>query len=224
MVFIYALIDPFSCKVRYIGKTIRLKERLANQCNEKSNTYRCHWIQSILAKGKKPVQVVLQELNNNEDWKSAEQKWISIARKYGWDLVNLTDGGDGVVNLSGESKERLLKTWKGRKHKPESIEKMKIRSANQIISESHKDKVSEKMKHRDITWKDKLKEANRKFDDNTLQSIQSDLANGMKVIDAATKYNVHRTTVTKIKAGTYHTFKQKIRNHVKPRRYHNTEL
>lgn len=223
MVFIYALIDPFTCKIRYIGKTVRLKERLQNQCNEKTKTYRSNWIQSILSKGKKPIQVVLQELSDSEDWQEAERKWIRIARKYGWNLVNTTDGGDGVLNISGEGKLKMLATWKGRKHKPESLIKLSIASKGRVKPESAKKLVSEKMKGREILWKDKLQEKLRKFDADKLANIQTDLSNGMQVKDAAIKYGVHRTTVSKIKSGTYKTFKQKVKNYVKPRLYHQNE-
>lgn len=220
MIYIYGLIDPFTSKVRYIGKTVKLKQRLDNQCNEKSKTYRSNWIQSLLKKGKKPVQVILQTLQDNEDWQFAERRWIYVAKKYGWNLVNTTDGGDGVLNLSGESKERMLKTWVGRKHKPESIEKMRKANSGRIKTDLSKDKLSSNMAGRKVTWKDKLQYANRKFDEQKLQQIITDLSNGMKVIDAALKYKVHRTTVTKIKNGSYLTFKQKTYNYVKPRRFH----
>lgn len=219
MVFIYALIDPFTFKVRYIGKSIRPKERLMNQLNENSKTYRTHWIKYLKSRGKRPIQVILQELKDEENWQEAERKWIRIARKHGWNLVNCTDGGDGVINLSGESKERLLKTWKGRKHKPESIEKMRIRSSQQVRSESSKVKLSLKMKGRKIEWREKLKNAVRKFSDQDIIDVQSALKMGIKVIDLAKRYNVHRTTITKIKMGTYLNFKQKTVNYKKPRLY-----
>jgi len=220
MVFIYALIDPFTCKIRYIGKSIRPKERLINQCNEHSNTYRCHWIQSLIKRGKKPVQVILQSLPDESDWQTYERKWIAIAKKYGWKLVNTTDGGDGVLNLTGESKERMLKTWKGRRHKPESIKKMIIASSGKKQSIESKIKRSEKFKGRKITWSDKLQKANRKFSDEKIKNVLENLSNGMTVQSAAEKYGVHRTTISKIKAGTYKTFKQKTTNYIKPRLYH----
>lgn len=221
MVFIYGLIDPFTFKVKYIGKSIRPKQRLSNQCNEKSKTYRCNWIQSLLKKNKKPIQVILQTLNDDEDWQKAEKKWISIAKKYGWCLVNTTDGGDGVTNLSGDSKAKMLLTWKGRKHKPETILKLSKSSKGRVKTDAAKIKLSEKMKGREILWKDKLQEKVRKFDDATLDIIKKELLDGMKVIDAAKKYNVNRTTISKVKSGTYKTFKQKIKNYVKPRLFHN---
>lgn len=203
MVFIYALIDPFTFKVRYIGKTIRLKERLMNQMNERSNTYRSHWLQSLKSKKKRPHQVILQTLNDSDDWQKAEVRWIAVAKKYGWPLVNCTDGGDGVTNLSGESKARMLKTWKGRKHKPESLEKMRLANVGRVHSEDHKKHMSELMKGRKIEWTDKISKANSKFDAESIAMLKNDLANGMMVIEAAKKYGVHRTTITKIKLNKY---------------------
>lgn len=219
MVFIYALIDPNTFKVRYIGKTVNLKQRYQNQLNEKSKTHRCNWIKSLLDNGKKPIQVILQELTDNEDWESSEIKWISIAKKYGWNLVNGTSGGDGVKNLSKESRLRISTAWIGRKHKPESLEKMRQVRIGKNNSEESKDKLSLNMKGREITWVDKLKKSVSKFSDEEIETIIEELKT-IKGVDLAKKYNVHRTTISKIKAGTYHTFKQKTVNYVKQRRYH----
>lgn len=218
MVFIYALIDPFTFKVRYIGKTINLKQRYSRQMSERSNTHRCNWIKSLAEKGKKPTQVVLQELSDDEDWQAAEIKWIAIAKKYGWNLVNGTDGGDGVTNVSGEGKERMLATWKGRKHNPETLIKLSKASKGRVKPEASKDILSQKMKGRKIEWVDKLQLANRKFDDSLLIAVLKDLET-MYVKDVAVKYGVHRTTISKIKTGNYKTFKQKTTNYKKPRRY-----
>lgn len=203
MIFIYGLIDPYSFKVRYIGKTVRLKERLQNQLNEKANTYRSHWLQHLKSKGKKPIQVVLQTLDDSEDWQAAEIKWISIAKKYNWPLVNCTDGGDGVLNLSGESKARMIKTWRGRKHKPESIEKMRQANIGKKHSDDHKKHMSNIMKGRKIEWTDKISEANKKFDPVLMQIVKEDLKAGMMVKDIAKKFGVHRGTITKIKMNKY---------------------
>jgi DNA-binding Xre family transcriptional regulator len=134
-------------------------------------------------------------------------------------LVNSTDGGDGVSNISGEGRKRMLETWKGRKHKPESIKKMIMIRKGKKNTEKSKDLVSEKMKGREIKWKDKLVEAKRKFTDSDLKKIKKDLQK-MMVKEVADKYGVHRTTISKIKKGEYKTFKQKTVNYVKPRRYH----
>ena len=219
MVFIYALIDPFTFKVRYIGKTANLKQRLQRQCTEKTQTYRCNWIQGVIKQGRKPIQVILQELTELDNWQECEKKWILIARKYKWPLVNCTDGGDGVTNLSGESKNRMLRTWLGRKHKPETLLKLSKSSKGRIKSDSSKDLLSEKMKGRKIDWKDKIKVSVRKFTPDKVTDIQYRISQGEKVKDLALEFGVHRTTLSKIKNNQYETYQQKTRNYRKQRRY-----
>jgi hypothetical protein len=220
-IVIYGLCNPETKVIRYIGKSERVKQRYQNHLNETYQTHKTNWIKSLKRKGLKPELIILEKITNESIWQEREREWIKTAGEFGFKLVNSTDGGDGVLNISGEGKKRMLATWKGRKHKPESIEKMRIRSSQQIKTEKSKNKLSKKMAGREITWKDKLQKANRKFDDAKLKLVIEDLNNGMKVIDAAKKYGVHRTTITKIKKGEYKTFKQKTYNYIKPRRYHN---
>lgn len=203
MIFIYALIDPDTAKIRYIGKSIRPKQRLQNHMNEASNCHRSHWLQSLKKAGKTPHQVILQELDDDVHWQSYEIAWIKHGREMGWPLTNNTDGGDGVCNLPEETRKRMSKIWSGRKHKPETIEKLKAARALRVTSEETRKKHSNAMKGRKITWKEKIAEANRKIDDEKLNVIMSRLKNGEKVIDLSKKYGVHRTTITKIKHGRY---------------------
>lgn len=200
-VFIYALIDPFTGEIRYIGKSVRPKERLTNQCNEHSNTYRCHWIQSVLMKGKRPIQIILEELDCNVNWQEREKYWIAYGKDQGWKLTNTTDGGDGVLNLSGESKERMLKTWKGRKHKPETLLKIGAASKGRKFSEESLRKKSEKMKGRIFSPEhlDKIRKSNQKLSDDEVRDIKKMLAAGIAQLIIAKKYNVDGGTISNIK-------------------------
>ncbi len=124
MIHIYALVDPETHQVRYIGKSIRPRERLVNQMNERANTYRSNWLQGLRRRGLAPEQVILLSLPPESDWQNAERFWIAEGRRRGWPLVNGTKGGDGVSGLTGESKERMARTWVGRKHRPETLVKI----------------------------------------------------------------------------------------------------
>lgn len=203
MIFIYALIDPNTAKIRYVGKSIRPKQRLQNQMNEVSNCHRSHWLQSLKKDGKIPHQVILQELDDDAPWQSYEIAWIKHGKEMGWPLTNNTDGGDGVCNLPEETKRRMSQVWSGRKHKPETIEKLKFARALRVTSEETRKKHSQSMKGRKITWKEKIAESNRKINDDQLKAIVYRLQCGAKVIELANEYGVHRTTITKIKQGKY---------------------
>lgn len=203
MIYIYALIDPYTAQIRYIGKSIRPKQRLQNQMNEVSNCHRSHWLQSLKANKKRPHQVILQELDDDSYWQSCEIAWIKHGKQMGWPLTNNTDGGDGVCNLPEETRKRMAKVWTGRKHKPESIAKLKAARALRVTNNATRLKHSQSMKGRKITWKDKIGEANRKIDDASIISIQQRINNGEKVIDLAKEYGVHRTTITKVKLNKY---------------------
>lgn len=95
--------------IRYVGKTKQtLKRRLQGHlCDakkaKKSGNYKNHnynWINHELSEG---YSIVIEELdsfqfNDNEDWKWFEQYWISQMKAWGFNLTNLTNGGDGNQN------------------------------------------------------------------------------------------------------------------------------
>lgn len=209
-IYIYALTDPDSAEVRYIGKTIRPKERLQNHCNDKTSCHRVHWIQSLIAAGKRPALIILECLSADADWQAAEKRWIADARTKGWRLTNSTDGGDGVVNLSGESKARMLQTWKGRKHRPESLLKIGAASRGRRHTEEYKQMMREKMSVRDFTpdHRERLSKANRKLTDAQALEILAALAGGERQKVLADRYGVDKGTISNIKRGVSYSHLQ----------------
>lgn len=99
MTFIYGLIDPRSKLLRYIGRTIDLRDRINSHKQaavEFSSRHVCQWIKSLWRKGLTP-HVVLIEACHGEG--AAEEIFhIALARADGLDLTNATDGGDGGTN------------------------------------------------------------------------------------------------------------------------------
>lgn len=108
---IYALCEPGVNEIRYIGKTINLKERLSGHKREKGTTRKIRWLAKLKREGKEPKLLILEEILD-EDWESKEKKWISYYHKRGNDLLNHTDGGEGVQNPSQESREKLSRSRK----------------------------------------------------------------------------------------------------------------
>lgn len=109
--YIYALVDPTTGLIRYIGKTCKsLSARLGGHKQDSINnkTRKERWIAKLLRLGVHPV-IELIEIVPRENWKEFERAWISKLRKLGFDLTNLTDGGDGTDGyiMPDEVRERI---------------------------------------------------------------------------------------------------------------------
>jgi hypothetical protein len=95
-VFIYALSDPRTNQVRYIGKANNPKDRYTNHFNSSrdKNTHKRNWINSIRKDGFRPELIIIDEVPIIE-WHYWEKFYISLFKTWGFDLVNYTLGGDG---------------------------------------------------------------------------------------------------------------------------------
>lgn len=93
-VFIYALKDPDTGQIRYVGKAANLKNRIRDHLRGRGKGYRANWIRSLLVRGLKPVLEVVDEIPE-VDWRSWEAAYIEYFRELGCCLVNGTNGGDG---------------------------------------------------------------------------------------------------------------------------------
>ena len=99
--YIYSLSDPITHEIRYIGKTNNIVKRLYGHLT-KSNlvkyTHKNNWIKQLLLYGSKPIIEIIDKVPNSE-WIFWEIYWISQFKVWGFNLTNLTDGGDTVKNV-----------------------------------------------------------------------------------------------------------------------------
>src|SRR3990167_10832280 len=106
VVYIYALCDPRDDAIRYVGRTVNLKDRYRNHLKAKWGTHRCCWIKGLKAIGLKPKMTVL-EIVREAECRKAEIWWIAHLRENGYDLTNHSDGGDGILNPTPDTRERM---------------------------------------------------------------------------------------------------------------------
>lgn len=113
MTFIYALCEPGTRTVRYIGKANDPKRRMRSHLHTtiKKNTPLGAWLRS----GVRPELVVLREIPCG-DWEMAEERYIRLARGCGMNLLNVGDGGEGV-NHTPEVRAKLSAANKGKPKK-----------------------------------------------------------------------------------------------------------
>lgn len=129
--YIYGLRCPLSGHIRYIGKTVNLKDRLGSHISTARTTGSkdlvCQWIRLVIASGQEPTIEILSVVPCNEAWQSVEREWIAKATLENWPLTNMTKGGEGVDFATPEqferAKERRAKGFKPeiRKQMAESI-------------------------------------------------------------------------------------------------------
>lgn len=97
---VYALRDPRTSEVRYVGMTHR-RERLNEHVYrpKRERTHVACWIKSLSAEGLRPEMVTLEE-GIGASWAECEQYWIAVLRTLGARLTNHTDGGEGTLGWS----------------------------------------------------------------------------------------------------------------------------
>jgi group I intron endonuclease len=109
---IYALIDPTSYEIRYVGRSssglARPKEHFKPFELGKRN-YKANWIRGLVSEGLVPEIFVLQVVDCADDLNPLEMLWISRCKSEGHHLTNLTEGGEGTIGYKHrvETKKKL---------------------------------------------------------------------------------------------------------------------
>jgi group I intron endonuclease len=124
--YIYRLIDPRTKSVVYIGKTKNLKKRFNDHKRLRKNKYETRleiWKNDLIKSGGIPIMEVITECDiSHVD--ELEKFYIRSYRESGFDILNSTDGGDGLQNPSEETRRKIGLKSKGRKHSEETIRKI----------------------------------------------------------------------------------------------------
>lgn len=140
---IYALCEPDSEEVRYVGATkqrprARLKQHLKEADREVGTSPKEIWLRELIARGLEPSVLLLEETEDSE----REGYWISFCREIGFSILNELTLYEGLNFHSEEAKQKIAEAsrrlWKepwyrelmvksntGRKKSPEEIEKIR---------------------------------------------------------------------------------------------------
>lgn len=110
---IYALVDPTTDCIRYVGKTTQdPRIRLNEHVNHPTNAYTEDWITNLRWDGHKPVMRILEECSRSEVYRR-EVFWIRYMLDHGCSLLNVQSGGPTFGNTGP-----LLLPLRPRKAKP----------------------------------------------------------------------------------------------------------
>lgn len=108
---IYALVDPRSGNVRYVGKSINVGERVKWHMRDRSSTRKGRWLRQLGAAGLQPQVLILE--TGTGDWQEAERRWIAHHALV-YDLTNLTLGGEGLIDPSPETRAKIAAAQRAR--------------------------------------------------------------------------------------------------------------
>lgn len=109
---IYALIDPRTDSVRYVGVAkdpvdrLRAHMRDGGEGVRRKRTHKACWIRSLRRLGLRPVLRILARVSEQR-WEESERKWIAKLRRNGDDLTNANDGGYGMRNPTPQTRAKM---------------------------------------------------------------------------------------------------------------------
>lgn len=150
---VYALEDPRSKEIKYVGLTKNLKNRITRHVYQGRHTpnlnERTLWLKSLLDDGFRPGVLILEKTTNP----MYEKYWIRYFWETGQNLTNISEGGDSHpgcvihentrkgsvlsrkgVPISDKHRAALIKSLTGRPVKQSTLDK--------LIEASHRRKNS----------------------------------------------------------------------------------
>lgn len=139
-IIIYTLADPNTGEIKYVGKTSKtLEERIVTHIRDakykQQSNKRLSWIKKLLNNNLIPkieeIEIIDEKFGNE-----IEIYWISQFRAWGFNLKNMTEGGDGG-KLSIEVRKKISKNTKGKKRSQETKDKMSKSKKGTMMGEKN---------------------------------------------------------------------------------------
>ena len=93
---IYALIDPNSFRVHYVGQSINPLTRLEQHVADIGPSKRAQWIRELTTTGQLPMMKILEVVTDSQA-DECEQRWIDEMQRQGEPLTNVRGVKDNIV-------------------------------------------------------------------------------------------------------------------------------
>jgi hypothetical protein len=145
---VYALVaESDQDNIRYIGRAKNPNGRLRNHLRfaekgRKEHVY--NWINKVKDKGDKVKLIIIEDDLTWEESAAREIHYIAYYRSLGFDLTNMTSGGDGRPGyvISKETREKIGKYHRGKVLSDETKQKIRDAKIGKKVSDETKAKIS----------------------------------------------------------------------------------
>lgn len=108
-VYIYTLSNPIDNTVVYVGKSINPRVRYNTYIKQAKGNKRknliINWVKSLLKNGLKPKMEIIDEIVGEWEW--LEQYWVAQFKAWGFNLKNMTIGGDSNPMDNPEIRKKI---------------------------------------------------------------------------------------------------------------------
>jgi hypothetical protein len=202
-VTIYALADPRTGEVRYVGKAVdparRLRQHMTAFQLRNYRSQKNSWLLSLLDAGVTPTLHVL-ELVEHQDANAAEIRWIAKALEMGARLTNGTAGGEGGAVTDPEAKARILAAHLGSKASAETKKKMSVAAKRRCADEAERERLRSISNGKPPTHHGE-KNPRSKLSDEQVRSLRERAAAGGYAPDLAAEYGITQASVSQIVTG-----------------------
>lgn len=160
---VYGLVDPRTGDLRYVGKSSkglgRPKEHLYPS-GRSGTTHNARWLKQLWDDGERvPLILVLEECESDAHVLAREMVLIALFKEAGFDLTNITVGGDGSQRLPDkpvpeEVKKKMSDAWtpemrkarseayKGRRLTEETCKKLSAAHKGRVVTPETRAKIS----------------------------------------------------------------------------------
>lgn len=175
-VYIYALIDPITLEVRYIGRTKDLKKRYWGHLTPSSQykSHKCNWFKSLKKVNLKPIMQII-DIVSLEECLNKEIYYIMLFKEKGCNLTNGNNGGGTIENVESlkerlkvynpmvtdEARKKAVNSRKNKNknwHSKETIEKIKSGNKGKKRSKESIERQVKSMTGRTYTRKESVNE------------------------------------------------------------------
>jgi len=130
---IYALCDPRTGAVRYVGKAnnpaYRFRQHVAKIGNCNAGKHR--WVDELAGAGLRPTLTILEAVGGDA-WQAREKFWIAHYQEFGQADLNVEEGG----------KASAPSVWRGKKFSLDTRRRMSLAKIGKKLSEETKQRMS----------------------------------------------------------------------------------